>query len=123
VSLCAPLCAVLILLIFRMSKKLKKNERQSIIMFDVLIIGGVSGISCALVLGSAKIKNFAAEKRLAFSPIKIIITTGSCFNNAYGIPAGAICWCKARTSQLYPHIAQIPKKKSCGLKGNLQTSR
>jgi heterodisulfide reductase subunit A-like polyferredoxin len=38
-------------------KKLKKDERQSIIMFDVLIIGGgVSGISCALVLGSAKIK-------------------------------------------------------------------
>jgi hypothetical protein len=28
-------------------------------------------------------------KRLAFSPIKIIITTGSCFNNAYGIPAGS----------------------------------
>jgi hypothetical protein len=72
-----------------MSKKLKKNERQSIIMFDVLIIGGVSGISCALVLGSAKIKILQPIKRLAFSPIKIIITTGSCFNNAYGIPAGS----------------------------------
>jgi thioredoxin reductase len=48
-----------------MSKKLKKNERQSIIMFDVLIIGGgVSGISCALVLGSAKKKNFAADKEV-----------------------------------------------------------
>jgi glycine/D-amino acid oxidase-like deaminating enzyme len=69
-----------------MSKKLKKDERQSIIMFDVLIIGGgVSGISCALVLGSAKIKILQPIKRLAFSPIKIIITTGSCFNNAYGI--------------------------------------
>jgi thioredoxin reductase len=34
-------------------------------MFDVLIIGGgVSGISCALVLGSAKIKNFAADKEV-----------------------------------------------------------
>jgi thioredoxin reductase len=55
-------------------------------MFDVLIIGGgVSGISCALVLGSAKIKILQPIKRLAFSPIKIIITTGSCFNNAYGI--------------------------------------
>jgi hypothetical protein len=31
-------------------------------MFDVLIIGGVSGISCAL--GSAKIKNFAADKEV-----------------------------------------------------------
>jgi L-2-hydroxyglutarate oxidase LhgO len=34
-------------------------------MFDVLIIGGgVSGISCALVLGSAKDKNFAADKEV-----------------------------------------------------------
>jgi thioredoxin reductase len=37
-------------------------------MFDVLIIGGgVSGISCALVLGSAKIKILQPIKRLAFS--------------------------------------------------------
>jgi hypothetical protein len=28
-------CAVLILLIFRMSKKIEKNERQPIVMFDV----------------------------------------------------------------------------------------
>ncbi|MFM2011063.1 MAG: hypothetical protein RLZZ479_1454, partial [Bacteroidota bacterium] len=33
--------------------------------FDVLIIGGgVSGISCALVLGSAKNKPFASEKKI-----------------------------------------------------------
>ncbi len=39
--------------------------------FDVLIVGGgVSGMSCALVLGSAKNKPFAAEKKLEFSPIK-----------------------------------------------------
>jgi hypothetical protein len=37
---------------------------------------------CA-VLGSAKDKNFAADKEVGFHPSKIIITTGSCFNNAY----------------------------------------
>jgi L-2-hydroxyglutarate oxidase LhgO len=32
-------------------------------MYDVLIIGGgVSGMSCALILGSAKSKPFAADK-------------------------------------------------------------
>jgi flavin-dependent dehydrogenase len=39
-------------------------------MFDVLIIGGgVSGISCALVLG-CKDKNFAADKERRFHPSK-----------------------------------------------------
>jgi hypothetical protein len=47
--------------------------------YVVLIIGGgVSGISCA-VQDLQKIKNFAADKEVMFSPIKIIITTGSCF--------------------------------------------
>jgi heterodisulfide reductase subunit A-like polyferredoxin len=64
----ASFCAVLILLILECLKKLKKDERQSIIMFDVLIIGGgVSGISCALVLGSAKIK--------ILQPIKVGVFT------------------------------------------------
>jgi thioredoxin reductase len=54
-------------------------------MFDVLIIGGgVSGISCALVLGSAKIKILQPIKRLAFSPIKNHHQE-AVFNNAYGI--------------------------------------
>lgn len=40
-------------------------------MFDVLIIGGgVSGISCALVLGSAKNKPFATDKKSEFLRIK-----------------------------------------------------
>jgi thioredoxin reductase len=70
-------------------------------MFDVLIIGGgVSGISCALVLGSAKIK--IADKGLAFSPIKIIITTGSCFN-AYGIPAGSLGSDLCKAPNTYPN--------------------
>jgi thioredoxin reductase len=85
-------------------------------MFDVLIIGGgVSGISCALVLGSAKIKILQPIKRLAFSPIKIIITTGSCFNNAYGIPAGSLgsdllVQSTKHLSQLYLILLKYQKK-------------
>jgi thioredoxin reductase len=82
-------------------------------MFDVLIGGGVSGISCALVLGSAKIKILQPIKRLAFSPIKIIITTGSCFNNAYGIPAGSLgsdLLCTKHLSQLYLILLKYQRK-------------
>ena len=33
-------------------------------MFDVLVIGaGVSGVSCSLILGSAKNKPFATDKK------------------------------------------------------------
>jgi thioredoxin reductase len=40
-------------------------------MFDVLVIGGgVSGVSCALVLGSAQNKVFAKEKKLGLLHIK-----------------------------------------------------
>jgi hypothetical protein len=78
----ASFCAVLILLIFRMSKKIEKNERP-IIMFDVLIIGGgVSGISCALVLGSAKI-NFAADKEIGVFTHQNHHHSSCFFNNAY----------------------------------------
>jgi hypothetical protein len=41
--------AVLILLILECLKKWKKDERQSIIMFDVLIIGGVFPAYLALL--------------------------------------------------------------------------
>jgi thioredoxin reductase len=75
-------------------------------MFDVLIIGGgVSGISCALVLGSAKIKILQPIK-LAFSPIKIIITTGSCFLITYGIPAGSLG--SDLLVQSTKHLSQLP---------------
>jgi hypothetical protein len=50
-------------------------------MFDVLIIGGVSGISCAL--GSAKIKNFAADKEVGvFTHQKSSSLQEAVFNNA-----------------------------------------
>ena len=57
-------------------------------MFDVLIIGGgASGMSCALVLGSAQHKPFASEKKIGIvTHQKASSLQEALFNNAYGIP-------------------------------------
>ena len=93
-------------------------------MFDVLIFGGgVSGISCALVLGSAKDKNFAADKKIGvFTHQKSSSLQEAVFNNAYGIPAGSLgsdllVQSTKHLSQLYPNIAQIPKEKILRIEG------
>lgn len=61
-------------------------------MFDLLIIGGgVSGISCAMVLGSAKNKAFASHKKIGiFTHQKTSALQEALFNNAYGIPSGKL---------------------------------
>ena len=61
-------------------------------MFDVLIIGGgASGMSCALVSGSAKHKSFATDKKIGiFTHQKSSALQEALFNNAYGIPAGTL---------------------------------
>ena len=61
-------------------------------MFDVLIIGGgVSSVSCALVLGSAKKKPFAADKKIGIiAHQKASSLQNAIFNNAYGIPTGKL---------------------------------
>ena len=87
-------------------------------MFDVLIIGGgVSGISCSLVLGSAKSKPFATDKKIGiFTHQKASSLQEAVFNNAYGIPAGTLGATLlpesiAHLSQTYPHITQIANEK------------
>lgn len=87
-------------------------------MFDVLIIGGgVSGISCALVLGSAKNKRFASEKKIGiFTHQKSSNLQEALFNNAYGIPAGTLgsdllTKSTAQLSEQYPHVLQIYSEK------------
>ena len=54
-------------------------------MFDVLIIGGgVSGMSCALVLGSAQKKPFMSTKKIGiFTHQKSSSLQEALFNNAY----------------------------------------
>lgn len=94
-------------------------------MFDVLIIGGgVSGVSCALVLGSAKSKSFVSNKKIGIiTHQKTSSLQEALFNNTYGIPAGTLGsdLLKHSLSQLgtsYPHIIQIPEEKVFKIEGD-----
>lgn len=94
-------------------------------MFDVLIIGGgVSGISCALVLGSAKNKLFATDKKIGiFTHQKSSNLQEALFNNAYGIPAGTLgadlmAQSIQQLQKQYPHIFQIENEKVMSIEGN-----
>mgnify|MGYP006345022847 FL=1 len=92
--------------------------------YDTLIIGGgVSGISCALVLGSAKNKPFASEKKIGiFTHQKSSALQEAVFNNAYGIAPGKLGSellheSTAHLSEMYPHIIQKKKKKIIEIQG------
>lgn len=92
--------------------------------FDVLIVGGgVSGMSCALVLGSAKNKPFASEKKIGiFTHQKSSALQEAVFNNAYGISPGKLgsellLESKTHLSETYPHIIQIPDEKVLKIEG------
>jgi thioredoxin reductase len=87
-------------------------------VFDALIIGGgVSGMQCALVLGSGLQKPFAQGKKVG-----IILHQRSShlqnalFNNVLGLPSGSLGKTilgsgKDQLSQNYPDILQIEKEK------------
>ncbi len=94
-------------------------------MFDVLIIGaGVSGVSCALILGSAKNKPFASDKKIGIiAHQKASSLQTAVFNNAYGIPAGKLgseilSESLEHLSQTYPHVEQIFGEKVMEIKEN-----
>ena len=87
-------------------------------MFDVLIFGGgVSGISCALILGSAHKKDFAQSKKIGvFTHQKASSLQDAIFYNAYGIHSGKLGseLLTESTLQLelnYPHLEQIANEK------------
>lgn len=93
-------------------------------MFDVLIIGGgVAGMSCALVLGSAFKKPFAADKKIGvFTHQKNTNLQEALFNNAYGIPPGKpgselMSESISQLSNLYPHVAQMANEKVMKIEG------
>ncbi|MBC3758152.1 NAD(P)/FAD-dependent oxidoreductase [Hyunsoonleella sp. SJ7] len=86
--------------------------------FDVFIIGGgAAGMSCALVLGSAKNKAFAKDKRIGIvTHQKASHLQTALFNNVLGLPPGTtgasiLEGGKAQLSSLYPHVDQIEKEK------------
>lgn len=93
-------------------------------MYDALIIGGgVAGVSCALVLGSAHKKSFVADKKVAIiAHQKTSSLQEALFNNAYGIPAGTLgaellTSSLEQLAQLYPHIDQIEGEKVFKVEG------
>lgn len=86
--------------------------------FDVLIIGGgAAGMSCALVLGSAKAKAFAIDKKVGIiTHQKTSHLQTALFNNVLGLKPGTLGSDilesgKAQLRDLYPHIEQIEKEK------------
>ena len=87
-------------------------------MFDVLIFGGgVSGMSCALVLGSAHKKSFAFNKKIGIiTHQKTSSLQEAIFYNAYGVTLGKLgsellTESVENLKQLYPHITQIEGEK------------
>lgn len=93
-------------------------------MFDVLIIGGgVSGMSCALVLGSARNKSFVTDKKIGIiAHQKTSSLQEALINNAYGIAPGKLgadllAESKQHLSETYPHIEQIPEEKVLKIEG------
>lgn len=94
-------------------------------MFDVLIIGGgVSGMSCALVLGSAQNKTFAIDKKIGIiTHQKASSLQDALFNNAYGIPIAKLgsellTESVVQLHDLYPQVIQIPNEKAMKIEGN-----
>ena len=86
--------------------------------FDTLIIGGgAAGLSCALVLGSAKQKAFAQDKHIGIiTHQKTSHLQNALFNNVLGLTPGTLgkdilVNGKAQLKDLYPHVVQIEKEK------------
>jgi len=93
-------------------------------MFDLLIIGGgVSGVSCALIVGSALKRPYAEGKRVGiFTHQKAAALQNGVYNNAYGIPAGTLGKDLLENTlkqlhDLYPQVEQIDSEKVTSVEG------
>ncbi|WP_203256258.1 NAD(P)-binding domain-containing protein [Hyunsoonleella ulvae] len=87
-------------------------------MYDALIIGGgTAGMSCALVLGSAKHKAFAKDKTIGIiTHQKSSHLQTALFNNVLGLAPGTTGASilesgKKQLADVYPHVNQIEKEK------------
>ncbi len=87
-------------------------------MYDALVIGGgAAGMSCALVLGSAKDKPFAKNKKIGIiTHQKTSHLQNALFNNVLGLTPGTTGASilesgKKQLADLYPHIVQIENEK------------
>jgi len=92
-------------------------------IFDVLIIGGgVSGMSCALILGSSKNKPYADGKKIGIiAHQKASALQNALFNNVYGIAPNTLGRdllenSKQHLADLYPEVDQIEGEKVSEIK-------
>jgi NADH dehydrogenase FAD-containing subunit len=92
--------------------------------FDVLVIGGgAAGMSCALVLGSAKNKPFATDKTIGIiMHQKASALQNGLFNNVLGLKPGTtgqeiLESGKKQLFETYPHVIQIAGEKVTEVKG------
>ena len=86
--------------------------------FEVLIIGGgVAGMQCGLVLGSASKKPYAIDKKIGIiMHQKASHLQKALFNNVFGLPpktlgSDLLISGKEQLSTLYPKVAQIEHEK------------
>lgn len=93
--------------------------------FDALIIGGgAAGLSCALILGSAKNKPFAEDKSIGIiTHQKTSHLQNALFNNVLGLQPGTLGRDilkdgKRQLTDLYPHINQIENEKVISILNN-----
>jgi len=87
-------------------------------MFNVLIIGGgAAGLSCALVLGSAKKLAFTQNKSIGIiTHQKTSDLQNALFNNVLGLSPGTTGTSilndgKEQLAKLYPHVEQLDNEK------------
>ncbi|MCB0474710.1 MAG: NAD(P)/FAD-dependent oxidoreductase [Flavobacteriaceae bacterium] len=86
--------------------------------FDVLVLGGgAAGMSCALILGSAHKKPFAADKHIGIiMHQKASALASGLFNNVLGLKPGTtgqeiLDFGIRQLAETYPHVVQIEKEK------------
>jgi NADH dehydrogenase FAD-containing subunit len=94
-------------------------------MFETLIIGGgAAGMSCALIIGSAKEKFFAKDKKTGIIVHqKSSHLQNALFNNVLGLTPGTLGEDilkdgKQELKNLYPSIIQIENEKVIEIKDN-----
>lgn len=94
------------------------QKAGAVVDFDLLIIGGgAAGMSCALILGSAKEKAYAQNKNVGIIlHQKASHLQSAVFNNALGIPPGTrgsqiLAEGPLHLEKLYPRVVQIAKEK------------
>lgn len=87
-------------------------------IFDALIIGGgVSGMQCALILGSAKEKSFALDKKIGIvMHQRASHLETALFNNVLGLATNSLgknilSQGKKQLKKVYPHVVQIENER------------